>query len=300
VFALLHDPDYVRSLAELSGCRVQAVQRIGEAVSVWPEALPILARPLPAKPIPGRPDPRLAPSVIASISDAVRLVQSKEASALVTNPIHKHVLMAAGFDHPGHTEFLAALAGAGSVPVMMLACAELKVVPITVHMGLRQAIDALTIERIATTARITTDALRRDFGIANPRLAFAGLNPHAGEGGVFGREEIEIVGPAIELLRQEGYAVQGPLPPDTMFHAAARQRYDVALCMYHDQALIPIKTLDFERGVNVTLGLPFIRTSPDHGTALDIAGTGTANPESLIAALQLAATMAATRERLGA
>jgi 4-hydroxythreonine-4-phosphate dehydrogenase len=234
--------------------------------------------------------------VIAAIEQAVDLVRRGEAAAMVTNPIHKHVLMEAGFAHPGHTEFLAALAGPGTIPVMMLACPGLRVVPITVHMALRDAIASLDSEKIATAARITAASLRRDFGLAAPRLAMAGLNPHAGEEGAFGREEIELIGPTIERLRAEGLDVVGPLPPDTMFHAAARARYDVALCMYHDQALIPIKTIDFERGVNVTLGLPFIRTSPDHGTALDIAGTGRASPASLIAALTMAAEMVAARK----
>ncbi len=296
-FALIDDPRRLEILAHQLDLAVPIVPigRPAEAASVWPAGLPVLPLALSAPVTPGRLDPRNAGAVIGAIERAVELVQRGEAAGLVTNPIHKQVLIGAGFAHPGHTEFLAALAGPDVVPVMMLACAELRVVPITVHMALRAAIESLDAARILTAARITAAALKRDFGLAAPRLAVAGLNPHAGEGGAFGREEIELIGPAVRQLRDEGIAVAGPLPPDTMFHAAARARYDVALCMYHDQALIPIKTIDFERGVNVTLGLPFIRTSPDHGTALDIAGTGTASPASLIAALALAAEMAARR-----
>jgi 4-hydroxythreonine-4-phosphate dehydrogenase len=243
----------------------------------------------------GRPDAVNANAVIKAIESAVQLVSAGEASAVVTNPIQKQVLIEAGFHYPGHTEFLAALAGPGTVPVMMLTCPGLRVVPITIHQSLKSAIADLSIDRIVTAAHITAAALIRDFGIKRPTLAISGLNPHAGEGGAFGREEIEIIAPAIEQLRREGLTIEGPLPADTMFHVRARQRYDAALCMYHDQALIPIKTIDFERGVNVTLGLPFVRTSPDHGTALNIAGTGKASAESLIAALVVADQMARTR-----
>jgi 4-hydroxythreonine-4-phosphate dehydrogenase len=296
-FALIDDPARIAALSErlYGSASIRPINNVAEAAVVWDEALPVLPVRLAAPVEPGRLDPRNAPAVIEAIERAVRLVERGEAAAVVTNPIQKQVLIEAGFTHPGHTEFLAELAGAGTVPVMMLACAELRVVPITIHMSLRMALDKLSTELIVTTARITAKALRRDFGIAQPRLAVAGLNPHAGEGGAFGREEIELIGPAIAQLRREGLRVDGPLPPDTMFHTAARARYDAALCMYHDQALIPIKTIDFDHGVNVTLGLPFIRTSPDHGTALDIAGTGTASAESLIAALQLAARMADAR-----
>jgi 4-hydroxythreonine-4-phosphate dehydrogenase len=211
---------------------------------------------------------------------------------MVTNPTQKSTLYAAGFSHPGHTEFLAALAGDGAEPVMMLAVPGLRVVPVTVHQSLRSALDGLTTDAIASKARIAGAALKQRFGIANPRLAIAGVNPHAGELGTIGREEIEIVQPAIDRLRAEGWRVSGPLSPDTMFHAAARAGYDVAICHYHDQALIPLKTIDYDNGVNITLGLPFIRTSPDHGTALDIAGTGLARPDSLIAALKMADRLA--------
>jgi 4-hydroxythreonine-4-phosphate dehydrogenase len=217
---------------------------------------------------------------------------------VVTNPIAKNVLYRAGFRHPGHTEFLAELAagnGGAPQPVMLLWSPALAVVPVTIHVSLRDAISQLSTDLIVSTARIVVAGLKARFGLANPRLALSGLNPHAGEDGSLGTEELTIVAPAVELLRAEGIDIRGPLPADTMFHEAARQSYDCAICMYHDQALIPIKTLAFDDAVNVTLGLPFIRTSPDHGTAFDIAGTGRANPSSLIAALRLAARMAATQ-----
>ncbi len=222
-------------------------------------------------------------------------MRAGRAAALVTNPINKDALYRAGFRHPGHTEYLAELAGAGSSAVMMLASPQLRVVPVTIHLPLRQAIEQLTSATIVHAGRIAHRALVRDFAIATPVLAVAGLNPHAGEAGGLGREDIEIVAPAIAELRDAGIDARGPLAADTMFHAAARRGYDAALCMYHDQALIPIKTIDFDGAVNVTLGLPFIRTSPDHGTAFDIAGRGVARPDSLIAALKLAAQMAARR-----
>jgi 4-hydroxythreonine-4-phosphate dehydrogenase len=213
----------------------------------------------------------------------------------VTNPINKDALYRAGFKHPGHTEYLAELAGSRAPAVMMLAGRDLRVVPVTIHLALRDAIAALSTAGIVHAGRLTDAALRREFGIARPVIAIAGLNPHAGEAGGLGREDIDIVAPAIAELRAAGVDARGPLAADTMFHAAARRGYDAALCMYHDQALIPIKTLDFDGAVNVTLGLPFIRTSPDHGTAFDIAGKGVARPDSLIAALRLAAAMAARR-----
>jgi 4-hydroxythreonine-4-phosphate dehydrogenase len=218
----------------------------------------------------------------------------------VTNPIAKNVLYRAGFRHPGHTEYLAELAATANhtpQPVMMLWSAALAVVPVTIHVSLRDALEQLSTDLIVTTARIVAADLKARFLVANPRLAVSGLNPHAGEDSTLGSEEKTIVAPAIEILRSEGFDIRGPLPADTMFHEAARRTYDCAICMYHDQALIPIKTLAFEEAVNVTLGLPFIRTSPDHGTAFDIAGTGKANPSSLIAALRLAARMATTLPR---
>jgi 4-hydroxythreonine-4-phosphate dehydrogenase len=214
---------------------------------------------------------------------------------VVTNPIQKAVLTAAGFQHPGHTEYLGEIAGTGVPPIMMLASKDLRVVPVSVHEALARAIARLTPDLIAETARITARALRAEFGIAAPRLAVAGLNPHAGEAGTMGREDIDIVAPAVATLRAEGIDARGPLPPDTMFTALARPTYDAAICLYHDQALIPIKTLDMAGGVNVTLGLSIVRTSPDHGTALDIAGTGRADPSSLIAAIRLAADLARAR-----
>jgi 4-hydroxythreonine-4-phosphate dehydrogenase len=245
---------------------------------------------------PGRPDRADAPLVIGAIDAAVAEVRAGRAAAVVTNPINKDALYRAGFRHPGHTEYLAELAGTGRSAVMMLACQELRVVPVTIHLALRQAVEQLSAAAIVHAGRVTNDALIRDFGVPRPVLAVAGLNPHAGEAGALGREDIDIIAPAIAELRAEGIDARGPLAADTMFHAEARQGYDAALCMYHDQALIPVKTLDFHGAVNVTLGLPFIRTSPDHGTAFDIAGQGIARPDSLIAALKLAARMAALRQ----
>ena len=218
----------------------------------------------------------------------------------MTNPIQKSALYEAGFSHPGHTEFLAELSGSGTIPVMMLANSKLRVVPLTIHIALKDVPTQLTTELIVERCRITHHSLKDAFGVTSPRLAIAGLNPHAGEDGAMGFEEQTIMRPAIEQLRGEGIDVIGPLPADTMFHEEARANYDVALCPYHDQALIPVKTLDFHGGVNVTLGLPFIRTSPDHGTALDIAGKGIARPDSLIAALKMAAEMATKRLATGA
>ncbi len=269
-----------------------------EAPALFASALPVLHRPLAAPCRPGRLDPANGPAVMAAIEEAVRLTGTGQAGAVVTNPIHKKALYDAGFRFPGHTEFLAALAGVDRV-VMMLASPQLRVVPVTIHVALRQAIADLRAVDIVETARITARALTRDFAIAAPRLAITGLNPHAGEGGAMGREDLEIVAPAVAALRAEGIDARGPLPADTLFHARARESYDAALCMYHDQALIPIKTLDFDGGVNVTLGLPFVRTSPDHGTALDLAGRGQARPDSLMAALRLAASMAAARRETG-
>jgi 4-hydroxythreonine-4-phosphate dehydrogenase len=270
-----------------------------DAAAAFAEALPVVPIGQPATAAPGVPDANSAAAAIASIRLAVEDVQAGRASAVVTNPIAKSVLYQAGFAHPGHTEFLAELAAEqmperrAPLPVMMLWSAALAVVPVTIHRPLRDAITDLSTELIVCTARIVDAALRRHLALAAPRLALAGLNPHAGENGGLGTEEQTIITPAIEQLRREGIDARGPLPADTLFHDAARRSYDCALCMYHDQALIPIKTLAFDRAVNVTLGLPFVRTSPDHGTAFDIAGTGRANPSSLIEALRLAARMAA-------
>jgi 4-hydroxythreonine-4-phosphate dehydrogenase len=296
-FFVIDDPRRLAALAARLRLKtpLETIAAPAEASAVFPEALPVLALDLPLIPQPGHPEPANAPAVIASIERAVALVRNGEAAAIVTNPIQKDLLYDAGFGYPGHTEFLAALAEAPASPVMMLACPGLRVVPVTVHLALAAAIAALSTEAIVHAGRVTAAALGSDFGIARPRLAVAGLNPHAGEGGALGREEIEVIGPAVEALRRDGIDVKGPAPADTLFHAAARQGYDAALCMYHDQALIPLKTIDFAHGVNITLGLPFVRTSPDHGTALDIAGTGRADPRSLIAALASARDMAAAR-----
>jgi 4-hydroxythreonine-4-phosphate dehydrogenase len=296
-FALIDNPARLSALAKLLNLDIpiREIDQPADAAAVWTEALPVLPIALSAPVVPSQPDLRNSGAVIHAIRRAVELVLAGHASGLVTNPIQKQVLIEAGFKHPGHTEFLADLSGAGARPVMMLACPGLRVVPVTVHLSLRDAIASLDADRIMTAARITDAALRREFGIEHPRLAVAGLNPHAGEGGLFGREEIELIQPALQILRAEGLRIAGPLAADSMFHVTARAGYDAALCMYHDQALIPLKTIDFERGVNITLGLPFVRTSPDHGTALGIAGTGRASAESLIAALATAAQMAAAR-----
>jgi 4-hydroxythreonine-4-phosphate dehydrogenase len=273
------------------GVPVETIDAPWRAAGIFPRAMPVLHRPLAVPVRPGHPDVANAPAVIAAIETAVGLARSGQVGAVVTNPIQKSVLAAAGFPHPGHTEFLGALAGGGSPPVMMLACPQLRVVPVTVHEPLARAIARLTPGMIVDTARLVARELAARFAIARPRLAVAGLNPHAGEAGTMGREDIDIVAPAIAQLRAEGIDARGPLPPDTMFTALARPTYDAAICLYHDQALIPIKTLDMAGGVNVTLGLSIIRTSPDHGTALDIAGRGVADPASLIAALRLAADL---------
>lgn len=244
----------------------------------------------------GIPDPRNAQGVIDVIARGVNLVTAGAASALCTLPIHKKALKdGADFAYPGHTEYLAALAGVERV-VMMLACPDLRVVPVTIHISVADVPDTLTPELLEDTLRITQAALIRDFGISKPRMAVAGLNPHAGEGGAMGMEEIDMIAPLIERLSTSGMQLLGPMSADTMFHAQARSTYDAAVCMYHDQALIPIKTIDFAGGVNVTLGLPFIRTSPDHGTAFDIAGKGIADPTSTIAALRMAWDMAGKRQ----
>lgn len=274
----------------------QNIAHPSEATVVARHALPVLPHAFAAPARAGEPAPENARGVIDVIARAVGLVQAGQASAICTAPISKKALKdGAGFAFPGHTEFLAHLAGTERV-VMMLACDALRVVPVTIHIPLAQVPGALTPALLAETIRITHAGLRRDFGMKRPRLALAGLNPHAGEGGTMGREEIDLILPVIEKLRHEGLTIAGPLPADTMFHPAAREQYDAAICMYHDQALIPIKTLDFAGGVNVTLGLPFIRTSPDHGTAFDIAGRDMADPSSLIAALRLARDMARRRQ----
>ncbi len=296
-FYLIDDPDRLAALAECLGwpIPIRVIDAPDAAPSVFGEALPVAPIETALRARPGCPDPADAQAVVGAIEAGVRDVMSGRAAGLVTNPIHKESLYRAGFHYPGHTEYLGALAGVTEAPVMMLVCPGLRVVPVTVHLALQQAIQDLSTPMIVHAGRTTEAALRRDFGVAAPTLAVAGLNPHAGEGGSLGREEIEIIEPAVAELRATGIDVRGPLAADTMFHAEARGNYDAALCMYHDQALIPIKTIDFHGGVNITLGLPFVRTSPDHGTAFAIAGRGVARAESLIAALQLAAEMAAKR-----
>ncbi|NYS25116.1 4-hydroxythreonine-4-phosphate dehydrogenase PdxA [Rhodobacteraceae bacterium 2376] len=279
------------------GTHWQAVDQASEAGALSASVLPVLPHPFPAPATPGTPDPANAAAVVAVIERAVGLVQGGAASGVVTCPINKAALIGgADFGFPGHTEYLAHLAGVDRV-VMMLACEQLRVVPVTIHMALRDVPEALTPGLLEQTLRITHAALISDFGVAQPRIAVAGLNPHAGEDGAMGDEETRIITPVLDHLRAEGLDLRGPLPADTMFHPAARARYDAAVCMYHDQALIPIKTVDFSGGVNVTLGLPFVRTSPDHGTAYDIAGQGVADPTSLIAALGMAQDMAVRRAR---
>ena len=296
-FVLLDDPDRLTALARALGLDVPiaVVGSAAEAAGAFGRALPMLPVPLPVPAVFGRPDLANAPAVVASIERAVALAVRGEVGGVVTNPINKAALYGAGFAYPGHTEFLAALTGVSGQEVMMLASPLLRVVPVTVHLSLRNALAALTTEAIVAAARTTASALRRDFGISAPRLAMAGLNPHAGEGGALGDEEQRLIEPALHVLRAEGIDVSGPWPPDTMFTPKARKRYDVAICMYHDQALIPLKTLDMDGGVNVTLGLPIVRTSPDHGTAYDIAGTGVAEAASLIAAIELAWGLAGAR-----
>ncbi len=279
---------------------VRAVATAAEAVALFPTALPVLDSPLSAEVSPGRPDAANARAVTGAIERAVGMAMAGDAAAVVTNPIHKATLYQAGFDYPGHTEFLAALAAVATPPVMMLAADELRVVPVTIHQSLKQALAALTADAIVAAGEITAAALRADFGVARPRLAVAGVNPHAGESGALGSEEVDIVAPAVRAMQKAGIAAFGPVPPDALFTAVTRKTYDAALCMYHDQALIPIKALAFDHAVNVTLGLPFVRTSPDHGTAFDIAGTGTASESSLMAALALAAAMARRRAGAGA
>ena len=296
-FVALDDPDRLRRIAQdmCLNVPVTTVSTLDAVPLSFRQALPVWPVPLAVAARPGQPDPKNAAAVIASIERATALAMQGLVGAVVTNPINKAALYDAGFAYPGHTEFLAALTGATGRQIMMLASPVLRVVPVTVHASLRKSIEMITSERIVVTARTTAAALQGDFGIPSPRLAIAGLNPHAGELGALGDEEITIIGPAIDELRAEGLNVAGPWPPDTMFTAAARARFDVAICMYHDQALIPLKTLDMTHGVNVTLGLPIVRTSPDHGTANDIAGKGKADPSSLIAALELAAQFMARR-----
>ncbi|MGB8871081.1 MAG: 4-hydroxythreonine-4-phosphate dehydrogenase PdxA [Rhodomicrobium sp.] len=299
-FFVLGDPavfaERAAALPSSSDFRIESIADPRDAHAVFARALPILrVDQSPGAVIAGKPSGAHANAIVASIEQAVALTLAGSASAIVTAPIAKHILLQQGFAHAGHTEFLAELArqqsDLGAVPVMLMASQRLMAVPVTVHIALKDVPAALTQDRLVRTAEITSAALTRYFAIARPRLAICGLNPHAGEEGDLGREEIEIIAPAIALLQSRGISAFGPLPADTLFHEGARKSYDTVLAMYHDQALIPFKTLSFEDGVNVTLGLPFIRTSPDHGTAFALAGTGKANPTSFMEALRLARRM---------
>jgi 4-hydroxythreonine-4-phosphate dehydrogenase len=304
-FYLLADPAFVIRRTHALGFDVPVTTVTpGQAGVVFPHALPVVDIGLAVTALPGTPDPSSAPAALAAIDQAVTAVLAGEASAVVTNPIAKSVLYQAGFSEPGHTEYLAKLTTQATrravLPVMMIWSPELAVVPVTIHVPLSHVPGLLTRDLIAATGRVAAHDYSRRFGIAAPRIAVAGLNPHAGESGTIGTEDRDVVAPAVAVLAAEGFAVRGPLPADTLFYASARATYDIALCMYHDQALIPAKTLAFDHAVNVTLGLPFVRTSPDHGTAFDLAGTGRADPASLIAALKLAARLAAAERPVAA
>ena len=295
-FYLIGDIDFLRRRAKILALDIPyAAVKPQEAAPAFAHALPVVALDLAVTAAPGKPDASSAPAAIAAIRRAVADVLAGHAAAVVTNPVAKNVLYRSGFAEPGHTEFLARLAaeatGTAQHPVMMLWSPELAVVPVTIHLPLRDVVSRLSEALIVQTGRIVAHDLQSRFAIVRPRIAVAGLNPHAGEEGALGEEDHTIVAPAVRALRAQGIDAIGPLPADTLFHARARASYDVALCMYHDQALIPIKTLAFDNAVNVTLGLPFVRTSPDHGTAFDIAGKGTADPSSLLAALALAARL---------
>jgi 4-hydroxythreonine-4-phosphate dehydrogenase len=288
-FFLIGDPALLERSALRNGLTVKLkeITKPSEASTVFVDALPVFSLTLPETETPGKLNAANAKAVLSSIDLACDFAMVGEASGIVTNPIHKRVLYEAGLSLPGHTEYLAERSG-GATPVMMLSCSGLRVVPVTVHRALRDAVGDLTRELIVEKGMILARALQKDFGISTPRIAVAALNPHASEEGHFGHEEAEIIAPAIAELARQGINAAGPWSADTLFHAGARAQYDAALCMYHDQALIPVKTLGFEEGVNTTLGLPIVRTSPDHGTALDIAGKGVAHPGALIAAIKLA------------
>ncbi|ASE40731.1 4-hydroxythreonine-4-phosphate dehydrogenase PdxA [Brevundimonas vesicularis] len=295
-FAVIGDAALMRT----QGVPVAEIGVPGDAGGLFGSALPVIHRPLPAPVVVGSPDPANASAVADGIEEAVSFALSGEASGVVTAPIAKAPMYASGFRFPGHTEFIAELTAhapyAGTRgPVMMLTAQNLRACLVTIHVALDQVPELVTAERVARTARVVHESLKRDFAIARPRLAMAALNPHAGEGGALGLQELDILIPVAEQLRAEGIDITDPRPADTMFHDGARATYDAAICMYHDQALIPVKTLDFWGGVNVSLGLPIIRTSPDHGTGFDIAGKGVARPDSLIAAIRLASEMAAAR-----
>ena len=297
-FFLIADIDDVSRCAKALDLDVplSRIEKTDVAATTFSASLPVVHHGLPVASVVGSPNPANAPAVLGAIETAVSVTMDGRANAVVTNPIQKESLAKAAFRFSGHTDYLGHLAG-GVPTVMMLATNRLRVVPATVHVGLHEAIASITPTMLVDCARITAQALPDDFGITSPRLVMTGLNPHAGEGGLFGFEEELIIAPAIDQLIAEGIDIRGPIAADSLFHAAARETYDVAICMYHDQALIPIKTLDFDHAVNTTLGLPFVRTSPDHGTALDIAGRNRANPSSLIEAIRMAQMIARNREQ---
>ncbi len=295
-FVVVGDAQVLKAL----GRPVEAVLSPSDAMSVFGRAIPVLHHPAPAPVTPGRPDPANAVAVADWIERGVDLVLSGEGCGLVTAPIAKAPMYASGFRFPGHTEFIAELTsdvpfGGTRGPVMMLTAKDLRACLVTIHVPIDQLPELVTGERVARVARVVHESMKRDFGIVAPRLAMAALNPHAGEGGALGLQEIEVLRPAAEALRAEGLDITDPLPADTLFHEEARARYDAVVCLYHDQALIPVKTLDFWGGVNATLGLPIVRTSPDHGTGFDIAGKGIARADSFIAAVRLASEMASAR-----
>ena len=299
-FMVIGDANLMASNSRSGGASVHRVGAPSDVANAFADAIPVLDLPLSEPVVSGQPSRAHAAAIIRWIETGAGLALGGKVSGLVTAPIAKAPLYEAGFKFPGHTEFLAELTGAAPYdgprgPVMMLTAGGLRVALVTIHEPLAKVPALLTVERIVDTALCTAYALRRDFGIASPRLVVAALNPHAGESGSIGREEVEIVAPAVEALKAKGIEVRGPAPADTLFHTEARATYDAAICLYHDQALIPVKMLDFWGGVNVTLGLPIVRTSPDHWTGFDIAGRGLARPDSLIAAIRLAAEIAARR-----
>jgi 4-hydroxythreonine-4-phosphate dehydrogenase len=301
-FLVIGDPDLLASRARLLGIAapVEVISTPASAIEVFRLALPVVPEPLGSEPAPGSPDPAVAQAVVRSIERAVELALAGAVAGVVTNPIQKETLYRAGFRHQGHTDFLAHLAreqGHEAEPVMMLSAGELRTVPLTVHVPLKDVPRSVTADLILRQARTIAWELKGLIGREQVRIAVAGLNPHAGENGTIGTEEARIIAPAVARLREEGLEITGPLSADSLFHEEVRGRYDAYLCMYHDQALIPVKTVGFHEGVNTTLGLPFVRTSPDHGTALGLAGKGAANPSSLVAAIDLAGRLAEARAR---
>lgn len=298
-FFVMDDPDRLRRLSANTGfeCPIVEIADPADVRKTFDHALPVLPLSAPVEALPGDDSTADGAMVIEAIDRAIDAALAGSVAGMVTNPIQKSRLYAAGFTSPGHTEYLGERAGLADPPIMLLAGPNLKVVPVTIHLSVKDAVAALTQAEIVRTLETTVNALKYDFGIETPRVAVAGLNPHAGEAGHMGREEIEIIEPAIADMADCDAEIRGPLAADTMFHAAARATYDVAVCMYHDQALVPMKTLDFDNGVNISVGLPFVRTSPDHGTAYNIAGSGSANPTSLVSAIRMAGEIAACRAR---